>query len=165
MHLVDTYDQLNFGALASMELVVRRLLSIIENVICGNDSGDWSASRFLVTRRGPGDAMSRALHRQAADEARTDNEVQDTRRKAAAAVVDAAAAGAVCRVCLRMMMEPERGEAKVEEITTVAEAAAAGASETIPTIDSGGGSWPLPLAHSDGNFSAAAIGDELRRGR
>jgi hypothetical protein len=93
LHFGLTYDQLNVGALASFELVTRRIMAIIEHVNSGKESGNWSAARYLIARRGPGDLMSRELHRHVAEEARTDREITEVRRKAVAAVSDAAAAG------------------------------------------------------------------------
>ena len=93
LHLGCTYDQLNMGALASFEMVTRRLMAIVEHINSGKESGNWSTARYLIQRRGPGDLMSRELHRHVAEESRTDREILDTRKKAASAVVDAAAAG------------------------------------------------------------------------
>ena len=93
IHLGLTYDQLNLGALASFELAARRLLAIVEHVNGGKDSGNWSAARYLITRKGPGDLMSRELHRHVAEEARVDREVSDVRRKAVSALNEAVASG------------------------------------------------------------------------
>jgi hypothetical protein len=93
LHFGLTYDQLNMGALASFELIVRRIMAIVEHVNSGKDSGNWSAARYLIARRGPGDLMSRELHRHVAEEARTDREISEVRRKAVAAIGEAAAAG------------------------------------------------------------------------
>ena len=93
LHFGLTYDQLNMGALASFELITRRVMAIMEHVNSGKDSGNWSAAKYLIARRGPGDLMSRELHRHVAEEARTDHEISLVRKKAVAAVGDAAAAG------------------------------------------------------------------------
>ena len=76
-----------------MELVARRIMAIIEHVDSGKESGNWSAARYLIARRGPGDLMSRELHRHIAEEARVDREVSDVRRKAVSALNEAVASG------------------------------------------------------------------------
>ena len=93
LHNGLTYDQLNMGALASFELVVRRVLSIVEHVNSGKESGNWTTSRYLVSRKGPGDIMSRELHRFVGEEAKVDREVAEVRKKAASGLAEAASSG------------------------------------------------------------------------
>ena len=93
LHNGLTYDQLNMGALASFELVVRRVLSIVEHVNSGKESGNWTTSRYLVSRKGPGDIMSRELHRFVGEEAKVDREVAEVRKKAASGLAEAVSSG------------------------------------------------------------------------
>ncbi|CAK0892179.1 unnamed protein product [Prorocentrum cordatum] len=61
LHLAGTYDQVNMGALASLEVVARRLLQYTEANAHGADQADWGAAKHLAGTSNPLDLVPDAL--------------------------------------------------------------------------------------------------------
>ena len=90
IYVAGTYDCLNVGALASIEIVMRRIISIVEAHAVGS-TPDWGNSRYYSGTANPLDLVPRELRHHVTREAKDDLEVQQMRQKSksAAAIVDA----------------------------------------------------------------------------
>ncbi|CAK0793120.1 unnamed protein product, partial [Prorocentrum cordatum] len=62
LYLAGTHDQLNMGALASLEVVSRRLLQYVEAYAHGADQANWGAAKYLGGTTNPLDLAPDALH-------------------------------------------------------------------------------------------------------
>ena len=78
------YDALNLGALASIEVAMRRLISIIEAQANNPQSPDWGNARYFSGTSNPFDIVPKDLRQHIAREAKDDVEVFQLRQKAQA---------------------------------------------------------------------------------
>eukprot|EP00959_Pyramimonas_sp_CCMP1952_P379423 7947500-Pyramimonas_sp.AAC.1 len=53
LYLAGTYDQANMGALASLEVIARRLLQHTEAYARGADHANWAAAKHLAGTTNP----------------------------------------------------------------------------------------------------------------
>jgi hypothetical protein len=78
------YDALNLGALASIEVAMRRLISIIEAHANNPQAPDWGNARYFSGTSNPFDIVPKDLRQHIAREAKDDVEVYQLRQKARA---------------------------------------------------------------------------------
>ena len=103
LYTAGSYDQVNVPALASMEIVARRLQGIVDAYAAGSPGNpDWSSARVITGYRGAEDAIAPALrswasrrNKEEIDLAVSRARVRDHRRGLQVPVVEEAAAGAV----------------------------------------------------------------------
>ena len=86
------YDALNLGALASVEIAMRRLISIIEAHAHNPQNPDWGNARYFSGTSHPFDIVPKDLRQHIAREAKDDVEIYQLRQKArtGASAADAA---------------------------------------------------------------------------
>ena len=75
------YDALNMGALACIEITMRRLLSIIEAHAVNPQMPDWGNARYFSGTSNPFDLVPRDLRQHIAREAKDDIEIFQLRQK------------------------------------------------------------------------------------
>ena len=78
------YDALNMGALACIEVAMRRLISIIEAHANNPQMPDWGNARYFSGTSSPFDIVPKDLRQHIAREAKDDVEVFQLRQKARA---------------------------------------------------------------------------------
>ena len=78
------YDALNLGALASIEVAMKRLISIIEAHATNPQAPDWGNARYFSGTSNPFDIVPKDLRQHIAREAKDDVEVFQLRQKARA---------------------------------------------------------------------------------
>ena len=85
LYQAGTYDALNLGALACIEVTVRRLISIIKKTHAGGaQNPDWGNARCFSATTKPFDIVPGDLRQHVAREAKDDVEIAQLRNKARA---------------------------------------------------------------------------------
>ncbi|CAK0906248.1 unnamed protein product, partial [Prorocentrum cordatum] len=120
LYLAGTYDQLNMGALASLEVVSRRLLQYVEAYAHGAENANWGAAKHLGGTTNPLDLVPDALRSYASRLSKEEQELEALRMRSrvpGAAPADGAGAAAAAlpaapRPALREVMRPARAAAE-----------------------------------------------------
>ncbi|CAK0861934.1 unnamed protein product [Prorocentrum cordatum] len=97
LYLAGTYDQLNMGALASLEVVSRRLLQYVEAYAHGAENANWGAAKHLGGTTNPLDLVPDALRSYASRLSKEEQELEALRMRSrvpGAAPADGAGAAA-----------------------------------------------------------------------
>lgn len=76
------YDQLNCPALASFEVLTRRIMAVVDAFSAGTSSmPDWGAAKVITGYRGPEDVLSPQLRQWAAKKGKEEVDLHQARLK------------------------------------------------------------------------------------
>ena len=110
IYLAGTYDQLNLGCLASVEILARRIQAVVDAYSAG-PIPDWGAAKVMTLYRSPEDAISPQLRSWAARKNKEEMELAQSRAKLRDSrkglVVEEASASAVADGVLPGAVKPK----------------------------------------------------------
>ena len=82
LYYAGSVDCLNLGGLLCLEVIVRRLESIVEALRDGQDNANWGTAKYLAGRRSAMDCVSAGLRSWASSQVQNEVRVQSYRTRA-----------------------------------------------------------------------------------